>query len=55
MGVLLDSTVDVRIFKEALDEADFIVSRAKKDSPSPTKQQKVAQPKKPITKPSGYW
>jgi len=32
MGILLNSEEDAKVFKEALDEAKFIVSRAKKDS-----------------------
>lgn len=32
MGILLNSKEDSSVFKEALSEADFIVSRAKKDS-----------------------
>ena len=32
MGVLLNSEEDSNVFKEALNEAEFIVSRAKKDS-----------------------
>ena len=32
MGVLLSSKEDSRVFKEALNEAEFIVSNAKKDS-----------------------
>jgi len=31
MGVLLSSEEDSNVFKEAIDEADFIVSRAKRD------------------------
>ena len=33
MGVLLSSEEDANVFNEALSEAEFIVNRAKKDSP----------------------
>jgi len=32
MGILLSSEADLKVFKEALNEAEFIVDRAKKDS-----------------------
>lgn len=32
MGILLSSEEDLKVFKEALNEAEFIVDRAKKDS-----------------------